>query len=113
MAHGPRAARAVPVAQAASSLSDLSWFFELWWPWQSIGKEKQVSSTQFAQGGAFAHLSLLVYPIITAIRLMFHAIVTSVHSPRTESNPRSRNCRKRIADLMMPNTGSTVCLRKP
>ena len=62
---------------------------------------------------AFAHLNLLVYAAIAAILLKFHAIATSDHSPRTDSRPRSRNCRKRITDLMMPNTGSTVCLRKP
>ena len=68
---------------------------------------------QCALSGASAYLYLLVYPANTAILLMFHAIVTSVHSPRTEANPRNRNCRKRITYLMMPNTASTVCLRKP
>jgi hypothetical protein len=37
--------------------------------------------------------------------------VTSFHSPRTFSRPRSQNCRKPITDLMMPNTGSGICLR--
>ena len=45
--------------------------------------------------------------------LIFQAIVTSVHSPCTAAKPRNKNCRKRITDLIMPNTGSTVCLRKP
>ena len=45
------------------------------------------------------------------MRFKFHAKQTSVHSWRTLSNPRSRNWRKPITDLMMPNTGSTVCLR--
>ena len=46
------------------------------------------------------------------IRLMFHAIVTRLHSPRTLSSPRSRNWRNPITDLMIPNTGSGVCLRR-
>ena len=45
------------------------------------------------------------------IRFTFQAIVTSLHSPRTLSSPRSRNCRKPRTDLMMPNTGSGMCLR--
>jgi len=63
--------------------------------------------------GACAQRCLSVYSAITAILLMFHAIVTNDHSPRTAARARSRNCRKCITDLMMPNTGSTVCLRKP
>ena len=47
-----------------------------------------------------------------SIRFMFHAMVTRVHSPWTFSSPRSRNWRKPIADLMIPNTGSGICLRK-
>src|SRR6202030_2767043 len=46
------------------------------------------------------------------IRLMFQAMVTRLHSPRTPSSPRSRNWRNPITDLMMPNTGSGVCLRR-
>ena len=38
-------------------------------------------------------------------------MVTIDHSPRTASSPCSRNCRNRIPALMMPKTGSTVCLR--
>src|SRR5216684_8407911 len=49
--------------------------------------------------------------IRTNMRLMFHAMVTRLHSPRTFSRPRIENCRKPITDLMMPNTGSGVCLR--
>ena len=45
------------------------------------------------------------------IRLMFHALVTRLHSPRALSRPRIENCRKPSTDLMMPNTGSGVCLR--
>ncbi len=52
-------------------------------------------------------------PRNTALRRIFHAIVTNAHSPRTASNPHSRNCRNRITALMIPNTGSTVCLRSP
>ena len=63
--------------------------------------------------GSFLPVALRVYPAITAILLMFQAIVTNDHSPRTAARPRSRNCRKRITDLIMPNTGSTVCLRNP
>jgi hypothetical protein len=37
------------------------------------------------------------------IRLMFQAMVTRLHSPRTRSSPRSRNWRNPITDLMMPN----------
>ena len=47
----------------------------------------------------------------TNIRFKFQAMVTSLHSPRTLSIPRNRNCRKPITDLMMPNTGSGICLR--
>ena len=46
------------------------------------------------------------------IRLMFHAMVTRLHSPRTLSSPRSKNWRNPSTDLMMPNTGSGVCLRR-
>ena len=46
------------------------------------------------------------------IRFMFHAMVTRLHSPRALSSPRSRNWRKPITDLMIPNTGSGVCLRR-
>ena len=46
------------------------------------------------------------------MRLMFQAMVTRLHSPRTLSRPRIENCRKPRTDLMMPNTGSGVCLRK-
>ncbi len=46
------------------------------------------------------------------IRLMFQAMVTRLHSPRTLSSPRSRNWRNPITDLMIPNTGSGVCLRR-
>ena len=56
-----------------------------------------------------AHACLIVYPANTAILLIFHAMVTKFHSPRTEPNPRNRNCRKPITDLIMPNTGSNVC----
>ena len=59
------------------------------------------------------HACALIYPVIIAILLIFHSIVTSFHSPCALAKPRNRNCRKRITDLMMPNTGSTVCLRKP
>jgi len=44
-------------------------------------------------------------------RFMFQAMVTRLHSPRTRSSPRSRNCRNPSTDLMMPNTGSGTCLR--
>ena len=40
------------------------------------------------------------------------AMVTRLHSPWTLSRPRSRNWRKPITDLMIPNTGSGICLRK-
>ena len=46
------------------------------------------------------------------IRFMLQAIVTRLHSPRTLSRPRNRNCRKPRTDLMMPNPGSGVCLRR-
>src|SRR6202030_3083095 len=46
------------------------------------------------------------------IRLMFQAMVARLHSPRTQSSPRSRNWRNPITDLMMPNPGSGVCLRR-
>src|SRR6516162_822367 len=42
------------------------------------------------------------------IRFTFQAMVTRLHSPRTLSSPRSRNCRKPRTDLMMPNTGSAM-----
>ena len=45
------------------------------------------------------------------IRFKFHAMVTSFHSPRTPSSPRNKNWRNPSTDLMMPNTGSGVCLR--
>ena len=48
----------------------------------------------------------------TNIRFRFQAIVTRLHSPRTLSRPRNENWRNPSADLMMPNTGSGVCLRK-
>jgi hypothetical protein len=48
----------------------------------------------------------------TNIRLRFHAMVTRLHSARTLSRPRNENWRNPSTDLMMPNTGSGVCLRK-
>jgi len=47
----------------------------------------------------------------TNIRFIFQAMVTRLHSPRTRSIPRSRNWRNPSTDLMMPNTGSGICLR--
>ena len=47
----------------------------------------------------------------TCMRLMFQAMVTKFHSPLALSSPRMRICRQPITRLMMPNTGSTVCLR--
>jgi hypothetical protein len=57
----------------------------------------------------------LVFPYCRrnlAMRFKFHAKQTSVHSPVTCFKPRSENWRKPMTDLMMPKTGSTVCLRK-
>src|SRR4029077_9537463 len=51
-------------------------------------------------------------PARANIRFMFHAMVTRLHSPRTLSRLRSRNWRNPITDLMIPNTGSGVCLRR-
>ena len=54
------------------------------------------------------------YPIFgrrTAMRLTFQARQTRFHSPVTLRSPRIENCLKPITDLMMPKTGSTVCLR--
>lgn len=48
----------------------------------------------------------------TALRFRFQARPIRVHSWVTCSQPRKRNGRKPIADLMMPNTGATVDLRK-
>ena len=45
------------------------------------------------------------------MRFRFQARQTSVHSFLTLSRPRSKNWRKPITDLMMPNSGSIVCLR--
>jgi hypothetical protein len=58
-----------------------------------------------------AQLSSSQAGIRVNMRLMFHAMVTRLHSPRAFSRPRIENCRKPITDLMMPNTGSGVCLR--
>ena len=46
-----------------------------------------------------------------AMHFKFQARQTSVHSFLTLFRPRSKNWRKPITDLMMPNIGSTVCLR--
>ncbi len=46
------------------------------------------------------------------MRFKFHARQTGVHLPVTFFNPRSEHWRKHSTDLMMPKTGSTVCLRK-
>ena len=54
---------------------------------------------------------LAIFSVI--IRFRFHASATRFHSWPTFSMPRNRNGRKFITCLMMPNTGSTVCLRKP
>jgi hypothetical protein len=51
-------------------------------------------------------------PVRANRRFMFHDMVTSFHSPRTFSRPRSENCQKPNTDLMMLNTGSGVCLRR-
>ncbi len=46
------------------------------------------------------------------MRFTFQAMVTKFHSPWTLSMPRSPNWRNPITDLIMPKTGSGVCLRK-
>jgi hypothetical protein len=46
------------------------------------------------------------------MRLTFQARQTRFHSPLALRNPRSENCLNPITDLMMPKTGSTVCLAK-
>jgi len=48
----------------------------------------------------------------TAKRFKFQARQTSVHSPVTFFKPRREKRRKPITDLMIPKTGSIVCLRK-
>jgi hypothetical protein len=58
------------------------------------------------------HDAAQIAPARANIRFMFHAMVTSFHSPRTFSRPRNRNWRNPSTDLMIPNTGSGVCLRK-
>ena len=45
-------------------------------------------------------------------RLQLQASVTKAHSASTCYKPRSKNRRNPIASLTIPNTGSTVCLRK-
>src|ERR1700712_3778484 len=66
------------------------------------------SARQFAQAvGGFPQTA----PARANSLFMFQAMVTSFHSPRTLSRPRSENCRKPIIDLMIPNTGSGICLR--
>ena len=45
------------------------------------------------------------------MRLTFQARQTRFHSPVALRNPRKENCLNPITDLMMPKTGSTVCLR--
>lgn len=50
------------------------------------------------------------YPSLN-MRLRFHAIVTRLHSPRAFSRPRIENWRNPSTDLMIPKTGSGVCLR--
>ena len=62
--------------------------------------------------GRMVRIGLQFAPARTNIRLMFHAMVTRFHSPRTLSRPRSRNWRNPSTDLMMPKTGSGICLRK-
>ncbi len=47
------------------------------------------------------------------MRLMFQAMVTKLHSPWALASPRMLIWRQPITLLMMPNTGSTVCLRRP
>ena len=49
----------------------------------------------------------------TCSRLIFQAIVTSDHSSRALAHPRMLIWRQPITRLMIPNTGSTVCLRSP
>lgn len=49
----------------------------------------------------------------TYIRFKLNAMVTSFHSPDTASSPLRENCRKPITCLIIPNTGSTVHLRRP
>ncbi len=46
------------------------------------------------------------------MRLIFQARQTKFHSPVTLRNPRKENCLNPITDLMVPKTGSTVCLRR-
>ena len=109
----------------ASSLSDLG--FDLCRPIilprigpQILPKMTAAMDVWWRRGGFLALPSAVrarhwgAQPKLSAnIRLMFQAMVTRLHSPRTQSSPRSRNWRNPITDLMMPNTGSGVCLRRP
>lgn len=45
------------------------------------------------------------------MRSTFQARQSRFHSPVTLVSPCNENCLKPITDLIMPNTGSTVCLR--
>ena len=45
------------------------------------------------------------------MRFRFHAGQTAVHPPVAFFNPRRERWRKPITDLMIPNTGSIICLR--
>ena len=49
----------------------------------------------------------------TCSRLIFQAIVTGDYSPRALSSPRMPIWLQPITRSMIPNTGSTVCLRSP
>lgn len=98
------------ISARSSSLSD--------WGMKGIAtdwvpkKQASLSPTRRFQRGFGAIFCF--YPAFrrnTAMRLRFQARQTSVHSPETLRRPRSENWRNPITDLMMPNTGSTVCLR--
>ena len=43
-------------------------------------------------------------------RFMFQAMVTRLHSPRTQSSVRSKNCRKPSTDLMMKRSHHALVL---
>jgi len=80
---------------------------------RQIRKKVRIQTVNWANSGIspLFYAAFSVFRRNTAMRFKFHARHTRVHSPRTFFKPRSENWRNPSTDLMIPNTGSTVCLR--
>ncbi len=85
-----------------------------WLPQWLIGGDRRAVRCGSDTFSANSAVFLRLFPYCrrsAAMRFRFHARHTRVHSFWTWASPRARNWRNPSTDLMIPNTGSTLCLR--